>query len=124
MGEKELTAEDFDSLDDAEVVEVQVPEWKASVHIRVLSADEALRLAEAAKNPEANAYKLLAACVCGKSGQPIFATEKEAKEKLGKRSIKAVGRIVKAINKLQGLDDRASAKNALGEEADASSPTG
>ena len=115
---KALSAEDILGIDDLEIVEVQVSEWKGSVHLRVLPADEGLELNERmqalGKEPKHQAeaiFLLLGACLVTKDGKRLFATD-EQQAKLRSRSNKVLLRLQRKALELQGWLEGAPAKNA------------
>lgn len=106
--EKHLSAEDILGVEDLEIVEVQVPEWKGSVYLRVLSADVGLalneKMAALTDGHKTDAlFLLLGACLVTPDGRPLFATEAQT-ERLRTRSQKVLLRLQKHALALQGWD--------------------
>lgn len=94
--------------------EVQIPEWGGSLFVRMLTAEE--RDAYEGSNfklvngkPEANMSNARARfavlVACDENGKPIFVAD-DAPE-LGRRSSRAVDRIVTAGRKLNGIGEDA-----------------
>lgn len=115
------TADDFLAIDDLEILAVQVPEWKTTIHLRVLPADEGLVLNEAMQQLPADKkaeaiFILLKACLVT-SGGKLLITSDEQVSKLRSRSQKVLLRIQKEALKLQGWLDESAAKNASSEAA-------
>jgi hypothetical protein len=101
-----LSAADIIGVVDVEVRAVPVPEWKGSVYLRVLPADEGLALNDAmqalSKEKRGDAiFLLLAACLCDEKGTPLFASEAEAKG-LRRKSNKVLARLQDEALVLQG----------------------
>lgn len=108
MGEvkRELSADDILATTDLENIEVEVPEWKGVVHLRLLPADEGLALSEEIqglpKGRQTEAiFMLLAACLADAKGQQLFTTEDQL-AKLRKRSPKVLIRLQRTALELQG----------------------
>jgi len=112
---KPLSADDILGVDDLEIVEVQVPEWKGSVHLRVLPADVGLalndKMQELPKEKQSDAmFILLAACLVSPDGKPLFSTPEQA-DRLRGRSAKVLMRLQKKALELQGWSAEPPAKN-------------
>ena len=111
-----LSAADILSAEDLEVKEIHVPEWKGSVCLRVLPADVGLELdakmkALTKENEPDALFILLGACLCDKSGAPLFADEAQ-RAKLRSRSQKVLLRLQQEALRLQGwLPGEPSVKN-------------
>lgn len=112
-----LSAQDILDTDDLELVEVPVPEWKGSVYLRVLPADQGLDLNEKmqllTKEKQTEAlFMLLGACLVGPDGKRLFSTEAEV-QRLRTRSQKVLLRLQRKALELQGwTEGGAPAKNA------------
>jgi hypothetical protein len=116
MAEKLPSAESADDIlgvEDTNLLEVEVPEWKRTIHLRSLPADEGTELGERveALGPKGQNARLmlLAAAIVDAKGQRIFTTPEQI-EQLGKRSLKVLMRLEKAAMRLNY--DEAAAKNA------------
>jgi hypothetical protein len=110
---KQLSAEDILAAEDLEIQEVEVPEWKGSVRLRVLPADEGLILSAqmAALDKEHQSeslFMLLGACLVNGDGKRMFTTEEHLK-KLRTRSQKVLLRLQREALKLQGWGEDAAA---------------
>ena len=113
MSEKQLTADEILDVYDLEVKEVFVPEWKGSVHLRVLPADEGLALSATMnalpkeKTHEA-LFLLLGATLVDASGKKLF-TSDEQLTRLRTRSQKVLLRLQDEAMVLQGWKISAAA---------------
>jgi hypothetical protein len=112
-----LSADEILSVDDAEVVEIPVPEWKGTIRLRVLPADEGLALSERMQalpkeKQSESLFMLLAAVIVGMDGAILFDTS-ERLAKLRGRSQKVLLRLQGEALKLQGWGEQgaAAAKN-------------
>jgi hypothetical protein len=88
------------SIDDCEIVSVEVPEWKTTVYLRALPADEGTALGDRvaeigvdAKGQEARLL-LLSATLVDAGGQRLFTTPEDI-AKLGKRRLSVLMRLEK-----------------------------
>jgi hypothetical protein len=104
---KMLTAEDILSADDLQVVEVDVPEWGGVVRLRPLTAQQAIKFAEEAKENKGalSAVNVAAMCIVDATGSPMFNAEQL--EKLKSKSLRAMMRIQKEALRINGLDEKA-----------------
>jgi len=112
---KQLSADDILGTDDLELVEVDIPEWKGSVHLRVLPADEGLDLSEKMqalpKDRQSPAlFMLLAATLVDAEGKRLFTTPEQV-ERLRTRSQKVLLRLQKKALELQGWQEASPSKN-------------
>lgn len=103
---RQLTAADILSVEDLEVTEVAVPEWKGSVYLRVLPADVGLALNEKMvalpkEKASESMFLLLGACLVDRQGSPLFTTDEQF-AKLRTRSGKVLLRLQDAALELQG----------------------
>lgn len=112
-----LTADEFLEAADLEVVAVEVPEWKGTVHLRVLPADVGLALGAQMdalpKDRQSDAmFMLLRATLCTPAGVPLISNDEQA-AKLRTRSTKVLIRLQRRALDLQGWSDKAegAAKN-------------
>lgn len=114
---KPLSADDILAAEDLEIKEVEVPEWKGTVRLRVLPADEGLALSAemAALSKERQSeslFLLLGACLVNGDGKRMFTSDEQIK-KLRTRSQKVLLRLQRAALALQGWgEDAASGKGA------------
>lgn len=106
-----LSKADILKAEDFEIEKVAVPEWGGDVCVRSMTARERDRLeAELLKwrqagNTDINfRARLCVKTVCDENGKLLF-TEKDADE-LGKKSAKALDRILPVAQKLNGLTDQ------------------
>lgn len=104
-----LTKQQILDAEDVRTEEVQVPEWKGAVLVRVMPGEardayEASFVgrdrAELLRNARA---KLVALCIVGEDGEPLF-TEADI-VKLGRKSGVALERVVKVAQRLNALRD-------------------
>jgi hypothetical protein len=103
---KLLSADDILNAEDLEVEELEVPEWKGIVHLRVLPADEGLELsgkmaALTKEEQHESLFLLLGACLVDAQGQRMFSTTEQLK-RLRTRSQKVLLRIQEKALELQG----------------------
>jgi hypothetical protein len=93
------SAEDILGLEDCHVIAVEVPEWKRTVHIRMLPADEGTDLADRVKalgeGGQAARLALLSATIVDAAGNRLFTTEEQI-QRLAKRSLGALVRLERA----------------------------
>ncbi|HEX6880944.1 MAG TPA: phage tail assembly chaperone [Terriglobales bacterium] len=123
---KVLGREEILAADDIRIELVQVPEWGGVVYIRTLSGTQRERYVESIRKVTGHGKKqsveivlaesgakLAAQTICDEKGTLLF-SEMDVKA-LGKKSSKALQRIIDAAAKLNGLDDEAEeeAKNVL-----------
>jgi hypothetical protein len=112
---RQLSAEDILGAHDLEIMEVYVPEWRGSINLRVLPADEGLVLNEKMQAlPKAqqseSIFLLLEATMVHADGSRLFKTPEQALW-LRTKSQKVLLRLQKAALGLQGWLDEAAAKN-------------
>jgi hypothetical protein len=110
---KKLSADDILGVNDLEVKEVAVPEWKGTVYLRVLPADEGLALsatmAGLPKESVSNAlFLLLGATLVDENGRKLFTTDEQL-AKLKTRSQKVLLRLQEEAMVLQGWKTSAAA---------------
>jgi hypothetical protein len=107
---KVLTAVDILAAEDLAVVEVDVPEWGGIVRLRPLTAQEAIRFAEDAKENKGatSAVGVAAMCCVDEKGKPLFTAQQA--EQLKSKSLRAMMRIQKEALRINGLDDKAEAQ--------------
>lgn len=115
MAEKLPSAESADDIlgvEDTNLIEVEVPEWKRTIHLRSLPADEGTELGEqvqaVGKEGQKARLMLLAAAIVDAKGQRIFTTPEQI-ERLSKRSLKVLMRLEQAALRLNY--DEGAAKN-------------
>lgn len=106
-----LTREQILAADDLPRQEVQVKEWGGSVFVRGLNAGEAIRFQVEDEDIQ---VKLIALATIDEAGNQLFTIEDVAA--LKKKSPHAVGRLFKAILKLNamGLDNQKELEKNLG----------
>lgn len=114
---------------DSDLKPVEVPEWKCTVYVRVLSAGDAMALGEAvAKLGEDvkgvhSIYLNVAACLVDAKGVRLF-TPEECIEKLATRNQKVLVRLHEIANAHNKVDSAETVKNGSSEAAaPAVSPT-
>jgi hypothetical protein len=103
---RQLSADDILGADDLEIKAVDVPEWKGTVHLRVLPADEGLALndkmqALPKERQHEAIFLLLGACLVGSDGRRMFTTEDQL-ARIRTRSQKVLIRLQKMALQLQG----------------------
>ena len=101
-----LTRDAILSASDLPMEEVQVPEWGGSVFVRALTASEAdanlaAQLASGKRDLSTYHAETAAACICDADRVPLFTPADVAA--LGKKSAKALGRVVAVAQRLNGL---------------------
>jgi hypothetical protein len=101
-----LSADDILAAEDLEIKEVEVPEWKGTVRLRVLPADEGLALsaqmaALTKEQQHESLFLLLGACLVDPEGKRMFSTEEHLR-KLRTRSQKVLLRLQRSALELQG----------------------
>jgi hypothetical protein len=103
-----LTREQILSAQDANLQEVQVPEWGGSVFIRVMSGKErdnweaeTMQAAEAKKFENMRA-KLLSRVLCDEKGDRLFQTSEDVTA-LGDKSATALQSLFTQATKLNGI---------------------
>jgi hypothetical protein len=107
-----LTAADILGAKDRKIVAVDVPEWGGAVHVRSLSAAEALALEQTMRPIEDRGDLMacqLAAFLCDEEGTPLFATYQEALPMLG-RLPRVIRRVVTAGMEVNGMGSLEDAK--------------
>lgn len=110
------TADDILGCDDLETVAVEVKEWKRTVYLRVLPADEGLRINEQLqalpKGQQSEAmFLLLGASLVTASGERLLKTPDDL-QRLRSRSQKVLLRLQDIALELQGWTPRGAEKNA------------
>jgi hypothetical protein len=103
--------DDILAADDAKVVALEVPEWKRTVHLRVMSGSERDRFEAGIKpDPKSGRVAVLnlrarfaVLVVCDETGKRIF-TDADA-DLLGKKSAAALDRIMEAGSVLNGITE-------------------
>jgi hypothetical protein len=125
-----ITAEELENLKDTRVLPVEVPEWKRTVCLRAMGADEALEMEDQLKSlPKEKAtesmYILLGATLSTPEGAKLFADEAKARKILGGRDPQVLLRLQEESIKLQGWTKgaREALKNESGEAAVVASPS-
>lgn len=110
-----LTGEAILAAADAQLVPMDVPEWKGTVHLRTMQAAErdAFELGSTAVRGRTRVQKLdnirarlCAYCLADADGNPLFADPEKVAEQLGQKN----GAV------LERLWERARAMNALNKE--------
>lgn len=103
-----LSADQIFGINDAKIIEVDIPEWEGSVFVKTMSgiardAFEAQHTKlKTAGNDLYNFRARFAVCVvCDAEGNLVF--KPEDAEKLGLRSAKALDRIFEAASSMNGL---------------------
>ena len=120
---KLLTADEILDINDVEYVDVAVPEWKGSVRLQTMSADEAIKFTELMTDPakRKNAMvRIVAVCMVNENGERLFADgpEQQGKmEKFRKKNVKVFMRLQAEALRLNGFTEdakkvEAEAKNA------------
>lgn len=114
MSSEFLTAAEILNADDLEYTEIEVPEWKGTLRLRVMSADEAIKFQDQINTPSLKKsawVKILALCAVDGEGKRLF-SDREM-EALRKKSTKVFLRIQKVLLKLNGFteDVEETAKN-------------
>ena len=119
-----LTASDIIKADDVYVERVDVPEWGGHIFVKLMSGtekeayvDSVRQLVGVGKTAsykfilKGSGAKLVAATACDDNGKRIFRDEDV--EALGRKSHKAMRRVIDAAGRLNGLSDDADddAKN-------------
>lgn len=111
---------DILAMEDREIIEVTVPQWKGqTVHIRTLTGAEAENLYRAARSQpgvpgqplaDDNAFvvQLVARCMCDEEGTLLFGSKADI-EALSKRSFAALSVLFNAACKLNGIGEEAEA---------------
>ena len=127
------TPDDILACDDIETRLIDVPEWKCSVYLRALRADEGLDLQEALEAvPKEKRHRTIATMVASylaaPDGSRLFKTPEDI-AKLNTRSQKVLMRLQDEIMDMQGFEKNADGawkekpgKNALSEAVPAASP--
>jgi hypothetical protein len=82
---------------------VDVPEWGGAVKIRALSVAQAEEILDAAENNRTYNEMVWAACIVEPSGLTV----EDIREMKASKDPKVIGRVVDAINKLNGGEDSA-----------------
>ena len=109
-----LTKEQILGAMDTTVEQIDVPEWDGTVFVRTLSGtelDEFEGENYEVVNGQVNVNKrnvrarLLSRAICDQDGKPLF-TLKDV-EALGKKSGRALNRVVAVAERINGLDKRA-----------------
>lgn len=124
--QKILSAADIFAVEDREIIDIPVPEWKGTLRLQALTAAEAIEFTNMADNPatKQNAFvRIVALCAVDENRKRLF-TDADM-QKLRTKSAKIFMRLQEAALKLNGWDkaSREAAKNASGEAATVASPT-
>lgn len=105
-----LTKEQILSINDLEIEEVFIPEWKDSVYVRSLTAFERDKLEQdlidskgkaSIKNLENLRARLCSISICNENGELLFSPN-EVKA-LGEKNASALSRIFSVAQRLSGL---------------------
>lgn len=105
-----LTAEEILNAKDIEYVTVVVPEWKGSVRLRTLSAEEVADYVEATTGPaKTNAMALMLMRSAVKEDDSQLFADVSKIEQVRKRSMRAFMRLQDACLELNGLTEKAKA---------------
>ena len=110
-----LTREAILGAQDLKTEDVDVPEWGGTVRVRVLTGMERDGFGSALLGPDGKPsmrdyqVKLLARCLVGEDGQPLFATDEIAL--LGNKSAPALQRVYDVAERLNSMT-QASAEAA------------
>lgn len=114
---EDVTFDQILETQDLEIKAVEVPEWKGTVYLRELPADEGLALNDQMQAlPNEKAFEaiflLLGACLVNAKGERLCTTPEQA-AKLRSRNQKVLLRLQNAALKLQGWSPEATPeKNA------------
>lgn len=113
-----LSADQILDAEDISIEAVEVPEWGGTVYVRAMTAVQRERyldsmrkvIGEGAKATVQTVFafgsaKLAVLTLCDQNGNLLFDRSPETVEKLGRKSAKAMERVVAASAKLNGLDD-------------------
>ncbi len=105
-----LTADEILNAQDIDYVTVAVPEWKGSVRLRTLSAEEVAEYVEATTGPaKSNAMALmLMRSAVKEDGSQLFEDVSKI-DRVRKRSMRAFVRLQDACLELNGLTEKAKA---------------
>lgn len=107
-----LTADQILAADDMPTEDVEVPEWKGTVRIRMLSGAERDRFEasiaqQKGKSTKANLEnlraRLVAKCAIGEDGKRLFSDSQAVA--LGQKSAAALDRVFEAARKLNRMTD-------------------
>jgi hypothetical protein len=116
---KVLTADDILAADDVQIIPVEMPEWKGTVHLRTMTADEAVKFTEYLSDP-ANKRKglvrIVALSLCDEKGNRLFPDGPDSGPRLDKlrtKNVKAFVRLQKEAMKLNGYDEEGGEKALL-----------
>ena len=108
------SAADIFAIDDLDTIDVEVPEWRGSIRIRKLTAEEAITFGETVDGPARRSanVRLVIACAVDDHGKSLFT--KEHLEPLKRKSMKAINLIATEALRFNGLlkEDEGRAKNA------------
>ena len=103
--QKRLSRQEILDLSDAEVREVDIPEWGTTINLRTLTALEATSFAESYKRGDKDgAIRMLVISAVDEDGKLMF-TEADIPS-LQKKSMKVILRLQNAAMELNGLRDR------------------
>lgn len=109
--ERMLTAEEILSADDVQYRTVSVPEWRGSVRVRTLSADEVSDYLEAINGVQKrDALSIMVFRSLVKSDGSQLFTDPEQLGPLKRRSMAAFIRLQEVILELNGLSKAAAAR--------------
>jgi hypothetical protein len=102
--ENVLDLESILAADDLQTAYVEVPEWKGTVKIRQLSADESLKFFETNKDPQhqkTSNLRLVMASAIKEDGSLLFTQDQF--NNLAKKSMRAINRISDAALNLNAF---------------------
>lgn len=100
-----LSAADIFAVEDLQILEVEVPEWKGVIRLRQMPADEAIRFQDAMKGPASKSawVRILALCAVDADGARLFSDSDM--EKLRKKSTAVFLRLQKLLLKHNGFTE-------------------
>jgi hypothetical protein len=119
---KLLSADEILDVNDVEYVDVEVPEWKGTVRLQTMSADDAIKFTDLMSAPDKRKsamVRIVALCAVNEAGERLFpdGPEQQGKmERLRKKNVKAFMRLQIEALRLNGFADdakkvEAAAKN-------------
>ncbi len=124
-----LTRDQILAADDLPRELVEVPEWGGSVYVRTLTGTEAdaqmAEVLDGRRDLQDYHAKMAAACICDDAGKRLF-SDADVKV-LGAKSVRALDRVVAAVNRINGLgkeDEEAVVKNSETATPDGGSTSG
>ena len=105
-----LTKKEIEAVDDLVCERVDVPEWSKNgeggyVFVRMLAGDELESLQARAKGDVLSGARIAATSLCDEKGVRLFADAEASK--LGKKSQRALTRVVEAALHVNGLSEEA-----------------